>query len=211
METSDIQLIEEYLKGDEGALKVLIGRYLKPVFNFICHYAGGSRQEAEDLTQETFVKAWKNLKKFDSSKTREGKISGFKPWIFKIAKNTAFDYLRKRYSADRQKKLLLFSELGGGGESESDFLENIPDGAPLPDEIFDQADLAKKLSGAIEKLPIKYREVLILHYNDHFNLREIAEISGESINTVKSRHLRALNKLKGLLESHPNSNLTRIK
>lgn len=208
MNISDKELVEKYLEGDEEALKVLIGRYLKPVFNFVYHYAGGNRQDAEEIAQDAFIKMWRSLKKFDPEKGGGGE-NAFRNWVFKIARNTAFDFLRKKYSADRQKKILLFSEMGGDDE-EGNFLDNVPDPDPLSDEIFERAELAKDLAATINKLPLKYREVLILHYNDHVSLQEIAEISGESPNTVKSRHLRGIERLRKEF-LHPKSGLSRIK
>ena len=90
---NDIQLIEKYIDGDARAFDTLIERYSKPVYAFIYRIAGnqyGTPHEIQDITQETFVKAWKKIKKFNSKK------SSFKSWLYTIAHNTAMDYLRKR-------------------------------------------------------------------------------------------------------------------
>jgi len=70
------------------SFEVLVKKYLKPIYSFVYRYVGNS-QDAEDITQETFVKVWKNLKKFNPQKS-------FKTWIFSIAKNSAIDFLRKK-------------------------------------------------------------------------------------------------------------------
>ncbi len=106
MPQDDRQLIYDYLKkGDEKSLEILIQRYLKPVYGFAYRYVGNV-QEAEDIAQEVFVKVWKNLKKpaLSLSKGFDPKKGNFKAWIFTIAKNTAFDFLKK-------KKSLQFSDL----------------------------------------------------------------------------------------------------
>ena len=84
----DAQLIINYLAGDEKSLEILIKRYLKPIYSFVYRYVNNS-QDTEDITQEVFVKAWRNLKKFNQQKS-------FKTWIFSIAKNTSVDHLRKK-------------------------------------------------------------------------------------------------------------------
>lgn len=180
---SDKQLITDYLKGDEKALEVLIKRYLKPIYSFTFRFIGNSH-EAEDITQEVFVKVWRNLKKFDSQKS-------FKTWIFSIAKNLSIDWLRK-------KKALPFSNFENE-EGKNTFVEKFTDSTSLPDKIFERAGIAQMLNTAIGQLSLKYRMILFLRYNDHFSFREIAEVSGESINTIKSRHRRALIQLKKLL------------
>lgn len=93
---ADEILIKKYLQGDEKSLEILIQRYLKPIYSFIYRFIG-NKQDAEDVTQEVFVKAWRNFKKFDQEKK-------FKTWIFSIAKNTAIDFLKKR----RQFRFLSF-------------------------------------------------------------------------------------------------------
>ena len=91
MPKKEEQLVRDYLKGDENSLEILIGQYLKPIYSFIYRYVGNA-SEAEDITQEVFVRVWKNLKKFDQNKK-------FKTWIFGIAKNASIDWLRKKISA----------------------------------------------------------------------------------------------------------------
>lgn len=181
---SDLQLIVDYLKGDEKSLEIMIGRYLKPIYSFIYRYVGNA-QDAEDITQETFVKVWKNFHKFNPNKS-------FKNWIFSIAKNSCIDFLKK-------KKTIPFSEFdtGDGGNIITDTLT---DSSSLPQELLEKVDIAKTLNLAMEKISPKYRMILFLRYNDHFTFREIAESLGEPLNTVKSRHRRALVKLKELLD-----------
>jgi RNA polymerase sigma-70 factor (ECF subfamily) len=167
------ELIEKYLKGDEKALESLISKYLKPIYSFIFGYVQ-NQQDAEDLTQETFLKMWRNLKKFKKEKN-------FENWLFTIAKNTCFDFLRKE-----RKNLILNAEN----------LEIVADLAHPLLEKMEKESLLEKLKKEIEKLPFKMKEVIDLHYNFGLNFREISEILGEPMNTVKSRHKRAISKLK---------------
>lgn len=183
LRVSDEQLIVDYLAGDEKSLEILIKRYLKPIYSFSYRYVDNS-QDAEDITQEVFVKVWRNLKKFDQSKS-------FKTWIFHIAKNTSFDLFKK-------KKAIPFSKFENE-EGENTLIETLTDPSPLPNEIFERAGIAEILNVAINQLNPKYRMVLFLRYNDHFTFREIAEALGEPLNTVKSRYRRAIILLKKLL------------
>ncbi len=183
LRVNDEQLIANYLVSDEESLEILIKRYLKPIYSFVYRYVGNS-QDAEDITQDIFVKVWRNLKKFDQSKS-------FKTWIFSIAKNTSIDWLKK-------KKAIPFSNFENG-EGENLLTETLTDPAPLPNEILERIGIAEMLNTAINQLTSKYRMVLFLRYNDHFTFREIAEALGEPLDTVKSRHRRALIQLKKIL------------
>jgi len=174
IEKNDKKLIIRYLGGDEESLELLIARYLKPIYSFAYKYTG-NQQDAEDITQTTFIKAWKHLKRFDRKKS-------FKTWIFSIAKNTCIDWMRK-------KKSIYFSDT-----------ETLISQASLPDDLSERASITQILQSAAEKLLPKYRLVLSFYYNENLNFREIAERLGEPLNTVKSRHRRALIKLKTLLK-----------
>ena len=193
-QSSDEQLIAEYVRGDFEALTALFERYLKPIYQFVYRYVHNV-PDAEDITQEVFIKVWKHSRKFDQKKR-------FKTWIFAIAKNTALDFLKKSRSASGGKKIVPFSELEhaeGEGIGEGSMLDTLADPAPLPPEVLARADITQVLKEAVDQLPFDARTVLFLYYYDHFNFREIAETLGQSIDTVKSRHRRALFRLKELL------------
>jgi RNA polymerase sigma-70 factor (ECF subfamily) len=164
---TDEQLIEEYLKGNEKSLEILIKEYLSQIYGFTYKRVGNT-QEAEDITQEIFIKVWRNLKNFNAEKS-------FRTWIFSIAKNTCIDSLRKK------KALLYLETIKEPGENDKN-LESI--GA------------AQFLSSAMEKLIPQYQSVLSFYHDDNLNFREISQKTGESINTVKSRYRRAILELR---------------
>jgi len=183
MDRSDRQLVNDYLAGNKESLEVLFERNLKAIYSFVCRYVGNA-YDAEDITQESFVKAWRNIKKFDQNKN-------FKTWIFAIAKNTALDFLKK-------KKTIPFSTFDDidGNNVVTDMLV---DTALIPSELLEHKDIASTLASAMENLSPSHRAVLFLRYNDHFTFREIAESLCEPLHTIKSQHWRALIKLKKLL------------
>src|SRR4030042_2442046 len=88
MDASDNNLVEEYLNGREEAFAELLKKYLGPVYNFLYRITN-NKEAAEDISQDAFFKVWKNLKRFDQNRN-------FKTWLFAIAKNTAFDWLKKK-------------------------------------------------------------------------------------------------------------------
>lgn len=192
---SDKKLVADYLRGNEASLEFLIKKYLKPIYGFVYKYVGNS-QEAEDITQEVFLRMWRNIKKFDSKKSRhqtskDKEQKSFKTWLFSIAKNTSIDFLRK-------KKVMLFSEFENENRKNT-ITETIIDPSPLSDELLEKRELNRTLALAMEKLSPENRSVLFLHYNEHFTFRKIAESLGKPLNTIKSQCRRALARLKKIL------------
>ncbi|MFH1183070.1 MAG: RNA polymerase sigma factor [Candidatus Moraniibacteriota bacterium] len=179
MTTSDQELIQNILARDDRAFEKLLKRYLKPVYNFIYQLTNDS-SVIDDLTQETFIKVWKNLRRFDKSKN-------FKVWLFAIAKNTAYDFLKK-------KKTVPFSYYTDGEGNNK--LTNISDGQAQPQELAIKNDLARAIDKKLKKMPVHYRSILILRYKEDFSLQEIALILKKPYNTIKSQHQRALSYFK---------------
>lgn len=179
----DEQLIEDYLNGDEESFEILIRRWLGPVYGFVYKYVGGV-QDAEDITQEIFAKVWKNLRNFNRQKN-------FKPWLFSIAKNAALDFLKKKKTAP-------FSEFENE-TGENPLVESLADDSPLPSELSERAELSAKIKAVFRKLSPKYGAALSLYYYGDMNFREIAQSLGEPLNTVKSRHRRAIAALEDIL------------
>ena len=180
----DIKLIEEYLKGNDDSLKELFDVYTTSIYNFAFRFT--KEDYSDDIVQDTFLKVWKNLKKFNKDK------SSFKTWIFTIARNTIIDFLKK-------KKISTFSELDN---DEENFENEIKDEADLPDEIFSKIEDEKVLNILVDELPAKYKEVIILYYQEDMTFKEIGETLGKPLNTIKSYHYRAIEMLKKILISH---------
>jgi RNA polymerase sigma-70 factor (ECF subfamily) len=176
----DSELISKYLDGDEKSLEVLIKRYIKQLYGFAYKYMRDDAR-ADDVVQEAFIKAWKNLRNFD--------INGnFKAWLFSIAKNTALDLLKK-------KRAVPFSEIENEN-GENFFEESIPDTLPLPEDFLIKKTLKGDVKKMLSRISKKYQEVISLRYEDGLTFREIAKVLGEPLNTVKSRHRRAIATLK---------------
>ncbi|HRY82378.1 MAG TPA: RNA polymerase sigma factor [Candidatus Moranbacteria bacterium] len=182
MSEEDKKIIEDFLTGKDEAFGELLKKYLKPVYNFL-RIMVKDPDILDDLTQETFIKAWKNLRKFKPNKN-------FKTWIFTIAKNTALDYFKK-------KKTIPFSNFVN--EEGNNHLENMQTDEILPLEILEKAEREKNFEKKLEELSADYRTILLLHYKEDFSLQEISEILDTSYNTIKSRHQRALLALKKIL------------
>lgn len=180
---TDDELIEAHFEGDSEALPALIDRHLGGVYRFALRLVG-KQEDAEDIAQETFLKAWRSLERF-----RKG--ANFKTWLFSIARNASIDHLRK-------KRPLLFGAFKAEDE-EADFEQMLPDFGERPDE-FAEANLRKEaLEAALLTLPPLYREILALHYMEGLTLEESAQALGIPLNTAKSRDRRALIALRKLL------------
>lgn len=182
---SDADLVERHLAGDGRALNDLLGRYVSPLYRFVLRLCGDTSQ-AEDIVQETCLKAWRKLSSFQTNRS-------FKTWIFTIARNTTFDYLKK-------KKAIPFSTLDEQSSIDEVFEDQIEDDRPLPPELLEHQDRAQLLNEAVKQLPEKSRTILQLHEGEDMTFQEIAETLSEPLNTVKSRYRRALKSLRDLLE-----------
>ncbi|MDD4290434.1 MAG: RNA polymerase sigma factor, partial [Patescibacteria group bacterium] len=164
------------------SLEILIKKYLTKIYNFVFSIVL-DKDCANDVTQDVFVKVWKNLKKFKKNKN-------FKTWLYAIARNTSIDYLRK-------KKNINFSDLEN--DENENILEKIPSEELLADEILEIKNLAEILQDAINNLSEKYRTVLLLHYKNDLTFDEISKIIKKPIDTVKSQYRRALILLRKLI------------
>lgn len=172
----DKQLVENFLGGDEQALEALIERYLKPLYGFVFQFTQ-DRNTAEDIVQEVFVKVWKNLAKFDQQKK-------FSTWIFAIAKNAAYDWLKK-------KKTIPFSVFENlEGENALEFIAEVSNSSSQ--EVLSQLALKNELKKMLAELPEISRSIVLLHHAQGFSLVEIAEIFGQPKNTIKSQYRRSL-------------------
>ncbi len=179
MKKTDTELIQELRSGSQFAFEMLLERYLSNVYNVVLSVVK-SVEEAEDITQDVFVKVWKYQNRFHLSQS-------FKTWLFTIARNSAIDYIRK-------KKSILFSQLSVSDDLP--FEESLKSEEILPHEMFEKKENEVLLWNAVEKLPYEYALVILLRYGEDFEFHDIAEILDKPLNTVRSYHQRAIQNLK---------------
>ncbi len=180
----DAASVAAALAGDDDAFVSLVRRYADGIYRFAYRYVR-TGADAEDIAQETFVRAWRNLKTFDASKS-------FKTWLFTIARNAALDAIKK-------KKPFLFSQIADDDGALDALLAPHLGAQPSPEALFDRARTREDLARLLRALPPDYRTVLVMRYHGALKFREIAEALGEPIDTVKSRHRRGLAFLRKLL------------
>ncbi len=178
---TDEELVAEYLKGDEKSLELLIQRYLTRVFQFANRYLQ-NKDEAEDISQEVFVKVWKNVHKFKAN-------FKFKTWLYTITKNACLDWLKKK------NRPVAFSALDDE-ENNWGFVDSLADRTQSVLETIKKNEGAQALNFALEELSPIYRNTVNLRYQENLKFREIAEVLHQSVDTIKTRHRRAIKSLR---------------
>jgi RNA polymerase sigma-70 factor (ECF subfamily) len=187
---SDEQLIAKFQLGDLQAYDILVRRYKDQLLNFVYRFVG-NRTDAEDIVQETFLRVYKNKHMYKE-------IAKFSTWVYTIAGNLAKTELRRR------KRHKIFSVSNFVNE-EKDY--DIPDHDHSPEKKVDSAIQEGIIQKAIEKLPAKFKEVIILRDIQGFAYEEISQILNIPLGTVKSRvnrgRLKLQEDLKFLYETEP--------
>jgi RNA polymerase sigma-70 factor (ECF subfamily) len=182
----DIELVEKSLLSDTKAFGVIVKRYSSMIYKFVWLYLK-DQDDSTDITQETFIRVWKNLHKFDTKKS-------FKTWIFAIAKNASLDLIKK-------KKSLNFSAISEDDEELSSFFHNFVESSDPLDENIDREIIKSWLYKAMEKISPIYKTVIFLRYVNNLKFIEIAKELNESIDTIKSRHRRGLFAFKNVISN----------
>lgn len=172
----EAQLVAAAKQGDPTSFNELVNRYERKIFR-LAQNITQNREDAEDVMQEAFLKAYTHLANFQGD-------SRFYTWLVRIAVNEALMKLRKRRPGE-------FS-LDEPVESDDDFMpREIADWGPLPDQRYERNQLNSILSEAIEKLEPDFRVVFVLRDVEELSTEETAKLLGLSVPAVKSRLLRA--------------------
>jgi len=180
---TDNELVLLAQVGNDKALELLVKRYLSPVYGASLRFLGNG-DDAEDATQETFVKVWRYIKNVDLQKN-------FRAWVMEIAKNTCLDIIKKK----RTVPMSAFEDENG----DNFILDTTVSTLESPIEATERSLASRLLNAAMEKLSPAYQLVLSLYYRDGLNFREISEKTNEPLHTIKSRHRRAVINLRQIL------------
>ncbi len=177
---SDSEVVQRFLDGEERAFGELVDRYDNRLLNFV-YRTVGDRERAQDLVQETFVRVYRHLHRFDQSKK-------FSTWIYTIASNLAKNELRNR----SRNPLVLFQTIKKNWDADHRPLE-WEDETLKPDDLFRKRHLKEMVDKAVKELPEHHRLVFVLRELEGKTYEEIAEITDTNLGTVKSRLNRARN------------------
>lgn len=184
----DDRLVERVQNGDLAAFDQLILKYRERLYSIIYNLTG-NREDASDLTQEAFIKAFQSIGRFKGR-------SGFFTWLYRIAVNTTLSFLKK----SRKQRFFSFEAIDEGSLN-----------SPLVSALIDKKrtdketllkELQEELNAAFQKLSLKHRTVVTLYELEGLDHESIAEILGVSPGTVRSRLHYAKNQLQGFLEPY---------
>jgi RNA polymerase sigma-70 factor, ECF subfamily len=173
----EASIIRAVLTGDDEAYRLLIEQYQRPIYNMLVR-ATGSKDEAADLTQETFFRGFEKLGTFKNG-------SSFFSWIYAIGLNQSRDFLRRR-----RKRLSMETEQPPEGDLARD---------PEAHEEFGRFLDGLSLKRALSTLKIHYREAVLLRYKEGRSMEEIAQILGLTVSGAKMRVHRGIEQLKAIM------------
>lgn len=187
--SEDALLVEKAIGGDADAFGQLVEKYSALVYRTV-FFDVRNREDAEDLSQEVFIKAYKALAGFRRD-------SEFSTWIYRISKNTVYDYIRK----NAREKTIPLSEMSAGDDSDREY--EIPDdsGKYEPERTVLRKETESMIGSAIASLSEEHRDILIMRDIEGYSYAEIAAILSLEEGTVKSRISRARSALKKKLEN----------
>ncbi len=181
----DFALVRKAKAGDGRAYDLLMEMYHDAVFNVVYRMVR-NKQEAEDLTQETFIKAYNSIGSFNEE-------YAFSTWLFKIATNHCIDFFRKR-------KLKTYSMDEPIQYKEDEIKHEYASDDPTMEYRMISIEKSHLIRKAIDKLPEKYRLAIILRHHEEKSYEEIAQILNLPLGTVKARIFRAREMLKKYLK-----------
>lgn len=184
----EIAIIARAQKGDLAAYDELIRRYQERVYATVYHMTS-NHEDANDLTQEAFIKAYHALKSFKGG-------SSFYTWVYRIAVNKTINFLKQR----KHRSSLSLNDLDFNAEKDPDLVALISDKTPRRDAAL--SELQKKLNEAMQKLSEQHRLVVTLHDVQGLAHEEIAEIMDCNVGTVRSRLFYARQQLQGYLADY---------
>ena len=187
VDVSELDLVKQCQAGNTEAFDQLVTRYRTRVFAMIYNMVH-NEQDAWDLAQDSFVKAWKSIGRFRGR-------SSFYTWIYRIVMNVTIDWLRKK-------------QVKGAGTEFNDAIQlkeiepasrTAPKADPLPHERMERSEIRARIDNAIAQISPEHRAVIVMKEIEEMQYHEIAEALGCSIGTVMSRLFYARKKLQNLL------------
>jgi RNA polymerase sigma-70 factor (ECF subfamily) len=185
---SDAVAVERTLAGDRDAFRVLVERHSHNVFR-LAYRLTGNRQDAEEVVQEAFLRAYQKLGQFAAR-------ASFGTWVYRIAANYAVDRMRQRQKEDKRKVEPAVHVEG----TENDPVTMVHDGAPTPERLAHNIELRKHMEMALAALSHSERTAFVMRHWDGCAIEEIAKVLQSSSGAAKNTVFRAVQKLRLALQ-----------
>jgi RNA polymerase sigma-70 factor (ECF subfamily) len=185
----DTRLAKLARNGDRGAFAELVDLYKDKIYH-LAYRMLNNKHEAEDAVQETFLRVYTNLHRYDEQQK-------FSTWIFRIGTNHCIDRLRKR----KHSAYSLDAEMPDG--EGNDYYSMLPGNEDTPEKQIILSETQLQIRKAIDALPEKYKSVVILRYLQDMSLQEISDVLDMPVTTVKTRVHRGREYLRKRLEQEP--------
>ena len=190
MPLTDLSLVERCRANDDAAFSEVVARYKAKIYNYVYRMTG-SADDAEDLTQEVFIRMYTSIDSFRGQ-------SSLNTWLFRIAGNLCIDRFRR--SKNRTPAYSLDEPVGDDAQT-----QEVADETYAPHRLLENVEMAEQIQMALSKLPEKLRATLLLHDIEGLPYEEIAQIAGCPLGTVKSRLFNARMQLRQHLSGYLNS------
>jgi RNA polymerase sigma-70 factor, ECF subfamily len=178
-------MVAQVKKGDQEAFEGIVDLFKDKIYRH-CYRMVGNGHEAEDLAQETFLRAYRNISKYNNE-------FKFSTWIFRIATNLCIDRLRK-------KKPDYYLDAEVPGTDGATMYSQLSSEEPMPEQVVTENERWNELQEEIMKLPEKYRTAIVLKYVEDLSLEEISHIMDIPVPTVKTRIHRGREALKKVFQ-----------
>lgn len=176
--------VERARSGDSDAFRLLVEQHSRAIFRLAFRMTG-NEEDAEDVVQETFLRAYKQLDKYEAR-------SSFSTWLYRIASNYSLDLIRmrKRHEEKRER----------GSVEDRDILQSIPVDSPGPDRLLYGSQVKDRVNAALNELSAQERTAFVLRHFEGQSIQEIGEALGTGTNATKHSIFRAVQKLRKSLE-----------
>jgi len=184
MEESDAGIVAQVLAGDRDAFRVVVERHSHSLFR-LAYRMTGNEQDAEEVVQETFLRAYRRLNRFEAR-------SSFSTWLYRIAVNCSLDFSRKRRQLD-ERQLAPNPEL-------PDPVESLASTDPSADRLVMSAEVRRKVEATMNELTEKEKAAFVLRHYEGMSIEEVARAMGLRANAAKNNIFRAVQKLRRALE-----------
>ena len=193
MQTTDVATVSRARAGDSDAFRLLVEQHSRLVFR-VAYRMTGNEHDADDVVQETFLRAYKQLGRFEER-------ANFGTWLHRVAVNCALDLLRSRGRLDRHY---------GGDPEEAEMMGAIRSSDPQQDRLLLSAELRNQVTAAMEKLSGNERTAFVLRHFEGMPVEEIGKTLGIQVNAAKHTIFRAVRKLREALEPFVRSSTCNI-